>query len=120
MTVMPGPTVLAAGLTFTESPRWHAGRLWFADRYAVRAVDIAGRVEEIVAVPDGVGGLGFRSDGGFLFVSTGGRRLCRLAGDRAETVVDLSGLEPVRSGDMVVDARGRAYIGGHGFNLNGG
>jgi hypothetical protein len=28
---MPEPQILLTGLAFGESPRWHAGRLWFAN-----------------------------------------------------------------------------------------
>jgi sugar lactone lactonase YvrE len=35
-------------------------------------------------------------------------------------VADLSGLEKVQINDMVVDAHGRAYIGGFGFDINAG
>jgi len=28
---MPEPKTLMTGIAFGESPRWHDGRLWFAD-----------------------------------------------------------------------------------------
>jgi sugar lactone lactonase YvrE len=31
-------TTLLDGLTFTEGPRWHDGRLWFSDFYSQRVL----------------------------------------------------------------------------------
>jgi sugar lactone lactonase YvrE len=70
------------GLTFTEAPRWHQGRLWFSDFYSHRvlAVDPAGKVESIVTVPAQPSGLGWRPDGTMLIVSMLDRKLMRLDG----------------------------------------
>ncbi|MEP7026122.1 MAG: SMP-30/gluconolactonase/LRE family protein, partial [Actinomycetota bacterium] len=45
-------TTLLDGIAFGESPRWHDGRLWFADWGAqeIIAVDPAGRSEAAVKV----------------------------------------------------------------------
>ena len=40
--------------------------------------------------------------------------------DGDDGLADLTSLEPVQLNDMVVDANGRAYIGGFGFDLNRG
>jgi sugar lactone lactonase YvrE len=114
------PQILARGFTFTESPRWRDGRLWFADRNTVKTIDTTGRTEVIATVPDGVGGIGFLPDGDLLLVASHQRRLLRLASDGLEVVADLSTFEPKHSADMVVDGQGRAYIGGFGFDLVGG
>ena len=73
---------LVQGLTFTEAPRWHQGRLWFSDFYSHRvlAVDPAGKVESIVTVPAQPSGLGWRPDGTMLIVSMLDRKLMRLEG----------------------------------------
>lgn len=44
---------LMSGLGFGESPRWHEGRLWFANwgMQEVVAVDLAGKSEVIARVP---------------------------------------------------------------------
>jgi sugar lactone lactonase YvrE len=44
---------LMTGIAFGESPRWHDGRLWFADWGAqeVIAVDAEGNSEAVVRVP---------------------------------------------------------------------
>ena len=50
---MPDLQTLMTGIVLGESPRWHEGRLWFADWGAQQliAVDLAGRSEVITAVP---------------------------------------------------------------------
>src|SRR5438309_11462210 len=116
----PPPDILARGLTFTENPRWRGGRLWFSDRNAVKTVDAAGHVAVMATVPDGVSGLGFLPDGSLLVIASHQRRLLHLTRDGLELVADLSSFEPVHSADLVVDAEGRAYIGGFGFDLAGG
>ena len=59
---------IGSGLRFTESPRWHDGRLWFLDIHdsAIKAVDLDGRLETIVALPFKPNGFGFRPDGTLL------------------------------------------------------
>jgi sugar lactone lactonase YvrE len=114
------PSIVVGGLTFTENPRWRDGRLWFSDRNTVKTVDPTGQVEVMATVPDGVSGLGFLPDGSLLVVASHQRHLLRLTDDGLEPVADLSSFEPVHSADMVVDSRGRAYIGGFGFDLAGG
>jgi len=44
--------VLMSGIAFGESPRWHEGRLWFADwgTQEVVAVDLDGNSETVVRV----------------------------------------------------------------------
>lgn len=117
---MAGPTSLLLGdLTFTEGPRWHDGRLWFSEmhRERVMAVDLAGRVETIVEVPGRPSGLGWRPDGSLLIVSMTDRRLLEFTDRGLAEVADLSDLASCDCNDMVVDARGRAYIGHFGFDF---
>ena len=105
-------------LTFTEAPRWHAGRLWFSDFYSHRviAVDAAGAAETIVTVPSQPSGLGWRPDGTLLIVSMLDRKLMRLDGTALIEVADLSCLAGGPCNDMVVDTAGRAYVGNFGFD----
>ena len=56
-------------------------------------------------------------DGRLLIVSMTDRRLLRLDGQALTEVADLSSLAPFHCNDMVVDARGRAYIGNFGFDF---
>lgn len=117
---MARPTeILLDGLCFPEGPRWHAGKLWFSDMHAhqVMTVDLTGRAETVVAVPQQPSGLGWLPDGRLLVVSMVDRRLLRLDGDRLVEVADLAALATYHCNDMVVDAAGRAYVGNFGFDL---
>ncbi|MGH7788554.1 MAG: SMP-30/gluconolactonase/LRE family protein [Candidatus Binatia bacterium] len=116
------PTPILDGLCFGEGPRWHDGKLWFSDMHAlwVMTVDSAGRAEKIVEVPGHPSGLGWTADGRLLVVSMEDRRLLRLDPSGLTEVADLSQLASFHCNDMIVDARGRAYIGNFGFDLYGG
>jgi len=116
------PSVLLDDLIFPEGPRWHDGRLWFSDMHAheVVAVGEDGRRETVVEVPGSPSGLGWLPDGRLLVVSMQDRRLLRLEDGRLVEHADLSRLAPFHLNDMVVDARGNAYVGNFGFDLHGG
>jgi sugar lactone lactonase YvrE len=113
---------LLDGLRFPEGPRWRDGRLWFSDMHDGRviAVDLAGRAETVVEVPEQPSGLGWLPDGRLLVVSMKDRRLLRLDPGGLIEVADLSPYATFHCNDMVVDARGRAYVGNFGFDLHGG
>jgi len=118
---MPASTrVLLDGLVFPEGPRWHAGKLWFSDMHAhcVMTVDLAGRAETVVEVPGQPSGLGWLPDGRLLVVSMTDRRLLRLDPGGLTVAADLAALASFHCNDMVVDARGRAYVGNFGFDLH--
>ena len=112
--------VLTDGLAFPEGPRWRDGKLFFSDMHAhqVLAVDMAGKREVVCEVPARPSGLGWLPDGRMLVVSMTDRKLMRLDRDGLKTVADLSKLAPFDCNDMVVDARGRAYVGNFGFDLH--
>lgn len=114
-------TVVLDGLMMPECPRWHDGKLWFSDMYAgtVMTLHEDGHTD-VVARTRGPGGLGWPPDGTLLFTSIRSRKLMRLAEGVAETVADLGNLESVGVNDLVVDARGRAYLGGEGFDIDSG
>jgi len=71
-------------------------------------------------VPNDPSGLGWLPDGRLLVVSMRDRRLLRLDPEGLTEVADLSGLASFHCNDMVVDDRGRAYIGNFGFDLHTG
>jgi sugar lactone lactonase YvrE len=112
--------LLASGLHFGEAPRWHDGQLWFSDffDYAVKTVDLAGRVEVKVGLSDRPSGLGWLPDGRLLIVSMTARALLRLDEGRLVTHADLSQIATFHCNDMVVDSLGRAYVGNFGFDLD--
>jgi sugar lactone lactonase YvrE len=115
--------VLERGLRFPEGPRWHAGRLYYSDMYAgeVRALDLDGRAEVVARVPSHPSGLGWLPDGTMLVVSMQDRKLLRVKEGGAPTVfADLSALAPFHCNDLVVDARGHAYVGNFGSDIGAG
>jgi sugar lactone lactonase YvrE len=118
-----GTRTLLEDVAFGEGPRWHDGRLFFSDMHSQRvlAVDLDGRAEEICRVPADPSGLGWLPDGRMLVVSMRDRRLLRLEADGTlAEVADLSKLAGFHCNDMVVDRRGRAYVGNFGWDLHGG
>jgi sugar lactone lactonase YvrE len=108
------PRRLAEGLVFPEGPRWHDGRLWLVDMHAhkVLTVDLDGRLEVVVELPDDrPTALGFLPDGTPLIVSARKRQLLALRDGRTSVYCDLSGFPGDNFNDMVVDGEGRAFVG---------
>jgi len=116
------PDLLVDGLKFGEGPRWRDGRLWYSDFYAhhVRTVDLSGKVETIVEVPNQPSGLGWDMDGALLIVSMLDRKLLRFADGKLSEHADLSDRVAAPCNDMVVDGKGRAYVGNFGFERHKG
>lgn len=114
--------ILIDGLTFTEAPRWHEGRLYFSDFFThqVLAVDTKGQLETIVKTPYQPSGLGWLPDGSLLIVSMNDQKLLRFNNGELTEAADLSTLANHYCNDMVVDRNGNAYIGNFGFDLHGG
>src|SRR5918992_3329480 len=115
--------MLITGIAFGESPRWHDGRLWFADWGAQEliAVDLEGRSEVVVRVPSFPFCVDWLPDGRLLIISARDRLLLRREPDGSlVTHADLSGLSEHPWNDIVVDGRGKAYVGNTGFDFAGG
>jgi sugar lactone lactonase YvrE len=115
------PEVVADGFGMIEAPRWHEGCLWFSD-FSTRRVHRLGRsgaADTVAVVPGRPSGLGFRPDGSVLVVAMQTRELLRIepATGALRTVADLSDHLAGIGNDMLIDARGRAYVGGMGFDL---
>lgn len=110
--------IVAEGLVFGESPRWHDGRLWASDMLGGKVVVIGadGHVEESAAVPTGPSGLGWLLDGRMIVVSMADAKLLAFKDGAGQPYADLS-ISRGTPNDMVVDARGRAYVGNAGCNL---
>ncbi|QZA10868.1 SMP-30/gluconolactonase/LRE family protein [Mycolicibacterium holsaticum DSM 44478 = JCM 12374] len=108
---------LAQGFCFGEGPRWFEGLLWFSDMLgeAVHTVTLHGAMTTLPLPGHAPSGLGFSPDGSLLIVSTEKRAVLRYDGDVVTTVADLSGTVPADLGDLVVDDRGRAYVGAQAF-----
>ncbi|MGH7012284.1 MAG: SMP-30/gluconolactonase/LRE family protein, partial [Caulobacteraceae bacterium] len=114
-------TLLAGGIYFGEGPRWRGDRMWFSDffAHAVKSVSEAGAVRSEFEIDDQPSGLGWLPEGDLLFVSMEKRRLMRRGADGETRLhADLSTIATWHCNDMVVDGRGRAYVGNFGFDLN--
>jgi len=111
---------LLSGLCFPEAPRWRDGRLFFSDMHAhlVMSVDEAGQSERVAEIAGRPSGIGWRPDGTMLVVSMIDRKVVALKGSELVTVADLSHLATWHCNDMVVDLKGRAYVGNFGFDLH--
>ena len=116
--IVEGLTPLTTGFCFGEGPRWFEGLLWFSDMLgeAVHTVTLGGSMTTLPLPGHAPSGLGFRPDGSLLIVSTEARQLLRYDGDIVDTIADLSAVAPADLGDMVIDNRGRAYIGSQAFH----
>jgi sugar lactone lactonase YvrE len=120
-TASSNPRVLIDGIGLGESPRWHEGRLWFADWVAHEVVALSpdGRSEVIAEVRSIPFSIDWLPDGRML--ATSGRRVLRMEPDGAfETHVDLSELSEHGWNEIVVDGRGNVYVNGVGFDLMAG
>ncbi len=117
---MTRATVLAEGLYFGEGPRWRGGRLWFSDFFdrSVKSMDASGAVRTEYMIDDQPSGLGWLPDGRMLVVSMHRRQVLRVEPDGVKVHADLGTLATFHANDMVVDARGRAYVGNFGFDLD--
>ena len=112
------PEPLANGFCFGEGPRWFEGLLWFSDMLgeAVHTATLDGSLTTLPLPGRCPSGLGFRPDGSLLIASTEDRQVLRYDGETVVSIADLTDLTPANLGDMVVDDRGRAYIGAQAFS----
>jgi sugar lactone lactonase YvrE len=114
----PKPQLLLTGLTFGESPRWHADQLWVSDwgTRQLLAVSQDGNREAMVT-------LDFASfqpicmdwlpDGRLLIVSSAeGRLLCTQPDGSLTTYAELSQFSDKVWNEIVVDGRGNTYVNG--------
>jgi sugar lactone lactonase YvrE len=104
---------LLTGLVIGESPRWHDGRLWFANwgTTEIVAVDLDGNAEVVAAGPGGLGwSIDWLPDGRLLVTGPG---LLRVEPDGSMVPhADLSGLGIDGFNEIVVDGRGNVYVNG--------
>jgi sugar lactone lactonase YvrE len=104
---------LLTGLVIGESPRWHDGRLWFANWGAeeIVAVDLEGNADVVAKGPPGLGwSIEWLPDGRLLVTGEG---LVRTEPDGSMVPhADLSGLGVDDFNEIVVDGRGNIYVNG--------
>jgi sugar lactone lactonase YvrE len=108
------------GLKFGEGVRWHDGRFWYSDFYKHQVSSVApdgsSRVE--LEIDDRPSGLGWLPDGQLLVVAMTTQRLLRLEPDGSVVLhADLKPFAKFHANDMIVDSRGRAFIGCFGFDI---
>lgn len=102
------------GLVFPESPRWRDGRLWLVDMHGhkVLTLDLEGRLEVAVELTDDrPSATAFLPDGTPLMVSARKRQLLSLGPTGLSLYRDLNDVAGDNFNDMVVDGKGRAYLG---------
>jgi sugar lactone lactonase YvrE len=118
---IPNPELFLDGLTFGECPRWHQGRLWLSDMFGHRviAVSLDGTIEEVVRM-EHPAGLGWLPDGRMLVVAQPEKEIKVIADGRVSTWAKLDGICTGNPNDMIVDSRGRAYVGSTGADLKAG
>jgi sugar lactone lactonase YvrE len=112
------------GMSYLECPRWHDQRIWFSDFYTYRVYSAAEDGSDVrveAEVPQQPSGIGWLPDGRLLIVSMRDARLLRREADGTLVCqADLSDFVSGYPNDMVVDSRGRAFVGEFGFDLMGG
>lgn len=111
---------LLEGGAFFEGPRWRDGTWWVSDfyRHTVSTVSTDGRERVLLEVEGQPSGLGWMPDGSLLVASMTDRRVLRRTLDGAVTVhADIAEHCTGVLNDLVVDDRGRAYVGDFGFDL---
>ncbi|MCA0458821.1 MAG: SMP-30/gluconolactonase/LRE family protein [Chloroflexi bacterium] len=116
---MTQTTVLVDTLRFPESPRWYDNHLWCVDLFERRVVriDMQGGMETVVKHQDILSAVGWTPYGQQLIVSAEQRKLLRNDYELV-TLADLSALVRHPLNDMVIDARGGAYIGNMGYDFD--
>jgi sugar lactone lactonase YvrE len=109
------------GLNFGEGLRWRDGRFWYSDFFQSRVSSVAAdgipRVE--LEIDDRPSGLGWLPDGRLLVVAMASQRLLRREPDgRVALHADLKAIAKFHANDLIVDARGNAFVGCFGFDLH--
>lgn len=107
------------GLGFGEGPRWHGGALWLSDivGHAVLRVDVAsGAVERVLRTPGEPSGLGWLPDGSLLVVQMEEHEVWRWHNGKLSRYSGTHPMSRARLNDMVVDAKGRAWVSNLGFD----
>jgi sugar lactone lactonase YvrE len=107
------------GLKFTESPRWHDGKLWFLDIHdkRIKTADLDRKVKTAVELGFIPNALGFRRDGSLLVGDAMQRKIFRWDGKALQPLANIAGVTVFCLSDGIVDARVRLYVGDIGYNF---
>jgi sugar lactone lactonase YvrE len=110
------------GVVLGESPRWHDGRLWFADWGAriIYAIDAHGRAERAVEMDTFPFCFDWMPDGRMVIVVRDGRLLVREREGSLTVRADLAAVAQHPWNDIVIDGRGNTYVNNIGFEFPGG
>jgi sugar lactone lactonase YvrE len=114
---------LVGGVDFGEGPRWRDGVLWYCDFFqrAIYTVTPDGTRHAVHSgLDDQMSGLGWLPDGRLLVVSMKNKKILRDEGGTLVEHADLSTFAAGLCNDMVVDARGNAYVGNFGYDFYAG
>ncbi|TPN71674.1 SMP-30/gluconolactonase/LRE family protein, partial [Mesorhizobium sp. B1-1-5] len=110
--------IIAKGLAFGESPRWHEGRLWLCNwgTGEIVAVSEDGKSRVMLTVPAVLPySIDWLPDGRLLVISGREGLLLRQEVDgRLVTHADLRDLSKSPWNEIVVDGRGNIYVNGGG------
>lgn len=111
------------GRGLVESPRWHDGRLWFADWTAgeIRVLTDGGGSDVIVEHRSLPLCFDFLPDGTLIVVSNVELALLRLGPSGAlSSYAQLASFSSQGSNDIVIDGRGNAYVNSPNFDFAAG
>jgi sugar lactone lactonase YvrE len=115
--------VLSSGHGLVESPRWHDGRLWFADWAAgqILTVDEHGTTEVVVEHRSLPLCFDFLPDGRLVLVSNQEGALLTVEADGTLTAyADLGPVSDLGCNDIVVDGRGNVFVNSPHFDFMAG
>jgi sugar lactone lactonase YvrE len=112
-------TTIIDDLHFGECLRWREGWLYFSDMYGdrVHRYDPRSGALETVADIFHPAGIGWLPDGTMLAVATEDKRVFEISEEGNRPYADLTEIAPGWTNDMLVDRRGRAYVGNFGYDL---
>jgi sugar lactone lactonase YvrE len=107
------------GLKFTESPRWHDGKLWFLDIHdkRIKTAGLDGKVETAVELGFIPNAFAFRRDGSLLVGDAMQRQIHRWEGKALPPLANLADMTVFCLSDGIVDAQDRMYVGDIGYNF---
>lgn len=108
---------LLSGIIWGESPRWRGEKLWFSDIFGKKVMNVGldGKPELVADIPMIPSGLGWLPDGSIL-IAAGNGKILSLKND---ILVEIADFSEHASGinDLVVDQKGRAYVGCYGYDV---
>jgi len=116
----PRLKTLMTGILLGESPRWHEGKLWFADWVAEKlyTLDEVGKSEVMAKVASLPFSIDWLPDGRLLVVNARENRLMRREMDGSfVTHADLSVLSEFGCNEIVVDGRGNIFVNNVNFKF---